>query len=410
MKRLLRISLDLAVFSFIPVLSWFALGLIVDKNLSNVFTLTYPIQFIWLMLKSIFGTGANISKEKDKNENAVLCGMTLGSIVGFIIFGFIVLNIESYIKFMNMDVGIYKEFAIYSVIQLYIQLVFAFVLEKLYFENNNKLANKYCITLNILNFCVLMVSALIFENKMSMVITTLIAISVYVMLVTIKQFRKFKFSSNVTNFIKYDSVEIFNNFAFFLIYLFGLKNAFAYGEAYVVAWNFIALITDTQWDCFEAIATVAKIDISQNKFNYKVHRKNAYILFGILLTTVFLMFFILYRLYELNLIITLVFLSFDVVNFIVYPIYRIKTCYLQLEYSAVKTTTNKIVSSGLRMIILFMKTPYCTGLGQVCSAIYQYISVNKMFHTNYKINADGTISKIEVKENIDGKIKDRLYT
>ena len=38
MKRLLRISLDSAVFSFIPVLSWFALGLIVDKNLSNVFT------------------------------------------------------------------------------------------------------------------------------------------------------------------------------------------------------------------------------------------------------------------------------------------------------------------------------------------------------------------------------------
>ena len=45
-------------------------------------------------------------------------------------------------------------------------------------------------------------------------------------------------------------------------------------------------------------------NISQNKFNYKEHRKNAYILFGILLTSICLMFIILYGLYELDLIIT----------------------------------------------------------------------------------------------------------
>ncbi len=393
MKRLLRISFNSAVFSFIPILSWFALGLIVDKNLINVFTLTYPIQFIWAMMKSIFGTGANISKEKDKNENAVLSGMTLGTIIGFVVFGFIVLNIESYINFMNMNVAIYKEFSVYSVIQLYIQLIFSFVLEKLYFENKNKLANKYCITLNILNFIVLVILSLIFKDKMSIVITTLLVIFIYVMILTIKQYKEFKFKCNLINCIKYDSVEIFNNFAFFLIFLFGLSNALEYGAKYAIALNFIALITDTQWDAFDAISTVAKIDISQNKFNYKEHRRNAYILFGILLTTVFLMFTTLYRLYELDLIITLIFLSFELINLCIYPIYRIKTCYLQLEYSAVKTTTNKIVSSALRMIMSFMKTPFCTGIGQVCSSIYQFISINIIFYKNYKINTNGTISK-----------------
>ena len=72
MKRLLRISFNAAFFSLIPILSWFTLGAIVDQNLVKVFTLTYPLQFIWAMLKSIFGTGANISKEKDKDEDAVL--------------------------------------------------------------------------------------------------------------------------------------------------------------------------------------------------------------------------------------------------------------------------------------------------------------------------------------------------
>ena len=395
MKRLLRISFNSAFFSFIPILSWFALGLIVDKNLTNIFTLTYPIQFVWTLLKAIFGTGANISKEKDKNSNAVLSGMTLGIILGLIIFGFIVLNIESYIKFMNMDVSIYKEFAIYSVIQLYLNLVFSLVLEKLYFENKEKLANKYCIILNILNFIVLVMSALIFKDKMSIVITTLSAIFMYVSIVTIKQYKKFKFSCNVINFIKYDSVEIFNNFAFFLIFLFGLSNALEYGAKYAIALNFIALITDTQWDSFDAISTVAKIDISQNKFNYKEHKRNAYMLLGILLTTVFLMFITLYGLYELDLIITLIFLSFELANFVIYPIYKIKTCYLQLEYSATKTTTNKIASSGLRMVLSLLKTPYCTGIGQVCSSIYQFFSINIMFYRNYKINNDGTITNIK---------------
>ena len=39
---------------------------------------------------------------------------------------------------MNMDFEIYKEFAVYSILQLYIQLVFSFVLEKLYFEGKEK--------------------------------------------------------------------------------------------------------------------------------------------------------------------------------------------------------------------------------------------------------------------------------
>ena len=102
MKRLLRIASNSAIFSFIPILSWFCLGLLVDKNLVNVFTLTYPLQFIWVLLKSIFATGPNISKEKDKDENAVLSGMTAGIIVGLIIFGLFAINVKKYVEFMNM--------------------------------------------------------------------------------------------------------------------------------------------------------------------------------------------------------------------------------------------------------------------------------------------------------------------
>ena len=393
MKRLLKISFDLALLSFIPILSWFCLSLIIDKNLINIFTLTYPMQFIWYILKSIFSTGANISKEKDKNNNAVMSGIVIGSMVAFIIFGFIVINIDKYINFMNMDITLYKTFAIYSVIQLFIQLVFAFVLEKLYYEEKNDIANKYSLGFNLLNFIVLIGSSLLCKNQTIIITITLLSILIYTIYVAIKSFNKFKFKIDILKCIKYDSVELFNNIAFFFIFLFGLSNAMEFGEQYTLALTFVALITDTQWDVYDAISIAAKIDISKEKFNYKEHINNAYKLLLILLFTVLLMFVVLYRFYGLDMILVAIYFSFELINFSIYPIYKLKTCYLQLEYSAVKTTVNKIVSSTLRMFISLLKTPFCTGLGQVSSSIYQLISLNTMFNKNYKIENNGYIKR-----------------
>lgn len=391
MKRLLRIASNLAIFSFIPILSWFCLGLLVDKNLVNVFMLTYPLQFIFELLKSIFATGANISKEKDKDENAVLSGMTAGTVVGLIIFGLFAINAKRYVEFMNMDFEIYKEFAVYSILQLYIQLVFSFVLEKLYFDGEEKKANKYCIQLNLLNFIVLIITAIFTKNKMIIAGITLMAIFVYVLVVAIKQYKKFKFELHIIKYIKYESVEIANNILFFLIFLFGLSNAMEFGEKYTVALNFVALITDTQWDSFEAISTVAKIDISKNEFNYKEHRNNAYKLDVILMVTTFIMLLISYGFYKLDLGITLIYLSFELINFIIYPVYKIKTCYLQLTKFAKEITTNEITAGILRFFISLLKTPYCTGIGQVTSSLYQFLTVNIMFNKNFKIDKEGKV-------------------
>lgn len=393
MKRLLRISFNSAIFSLIPILSWFMLGLLVDKNLVNVFTLTYPLQFIWALMKSIFATGADISKEKDKNDNTVLSGMTLGIVIGFIVFGIFAINVRKYIEFMNMDYEVYKEFALYSIFQLYIQLVFAFVLEKLYFEDKEKLANKYCMQFNLLNFAILIVSAIILKSKMQIVVVTLIAILIYTLYVTIKQYKRFKFEINIINCLKYESVEICNNILFFLIFLFGLSNALQFGEKYILALNFVALITDTQWDSFEAIKTVSKIDISKEKFNYKNHKLNAYKLLGILLTTVFIMLVVSLKYYSLDLKITAIYLSFELINFIIYPIYSIKTSYLQLEKYEIKVTSNKLFDGILRMIMSLLKTPYCTGIGQVTSSLYQFITVNMIFHRNFVIDKNGIVIK-----------------
>lgn len=393
MKRLLRISFDLSLLSFIPIISWFLLGIIVDKNLINIFTLTYPLQFIYYIIKSIFSTGANISKEKDKNKDAVMSGLILGTIVSIIIFTVILLNVDNYISFMNMDISIYKNFTIYSILQLFICLEFAMMQDKLYYEEKNKLANKHSLVFNLLNFILLIGTSLITKNQIIIIATTLIPLTLYTLYIYIKNGNKFKFNINVLKCIKYDSVELFNNIAFFLIFLFGLSNALEYGEMYATALTFIALITDTQWDTFDAIKEAATIDISKRKFNYIEHRNNAYKLLGILFGTSLMMFALLYRFYDLDFKITMIYFSFEIVNFLIYPIYRIKTCYLQLEYSAFKTTSNKIIASILRMFMSLLKTPFCTGIGQVCSSVYQFMTVSIMFGHNFKIDKTGCVIK-----------------
>lgn len=54
MKRLIIIATNAIIFSLIPILCWFGLGILVDKNLVNVFSITYPLQFIYSFIKSLF--------------------------------------------------------------------------------------------------------------------------------------------------------------------------------------------------------------------------------------------------------------------------------------------------------------------------------------------------------------------
>ena len=78
-------------------------------------------------------------------------------------------------------------------------------------------------------------------------------------------------------------------------------------------------------------------------------------------------------------------------NFVLYPVYSIKTCYLQLEKFEIKVTSNKLFAGILRMIMSLLKTPYCTGIGQVTSSLYQFITVNLIFHKNFVIDKDGKV-------------------
>ena len=387
MNRLFRISFDTFLTSVTPILGWFLIGILVDKNLINIFSLIYPMQFVISSIQSIFGTGANISAIKDNNKDSVFSGFILGTILGILILGSIVLNIDKYITFMNMDIQIYRIFAIYAVIQMFLQLLLNLSLCKLYYEDDNKRANKYSFFFNLINFLTLVIMSIVTKNQIVISSISLIATTIFTLLMIFRTVKITGFKINLRNCIKYDSVYLFAEISMFIIYLFGFKNAFNFGEKYILATSFATLITDTQWDISYAIKTVAQIDITKKIFSYKQHIKNSRKLIYILILSTLIMGLILYPSYKSDLTATFFIVSIELISLYLYPVYITKLTFIQLEYSAMKATISKQIANILRIFCSFIPSPFCTSFGLAVSVIYQLTSTHYIVTKN-KINLE----------------------
>lgn len=373
MKRLLRISFDIFIMSFTPIISWFLIGIIINKDLTNVFSLTYPLQCLMGIIVSIFGVGANVCIYKDGNKNAANNGIMYGILVSVVIFGLIALNCENYINFMNMDKDIYLIFGKYSILQILLQTILHLILTKLYYLELNNKANKIALLFNIINFITLISTAIITKNQLITSRITLIILTIFDIVLLLKNVNKIDFKLNLKNCFKYDSVSCSISIMFFIIYLFGFSNSFAFGEKYLIAITFATLVTDIQWDMSSAIKTVAKIDIVKKKFSYECHFKNALKFTMMLILSVILMSFIIYPIYNPNVSVVMIFILLHMIDFAMTPFKNIKICYLELEDSASKTTLNTIIAYIIRTVISILQTPFCTILGQISSSTYEFI-------------------------------------
>lgn len=373
MKRLLRIGFDIFITSFTPIITWLLIGLIISKDLTNVFALTYPIQCLMSIIISIFGVGANVSRIRDNNKNSVNNGILYGTIISIILFGLIALNSRHYINFMNMNEGIYLIFCTYSILQILLQTILHLVLTKLYYLELNKKANKISFLFNIINFLTLISVSLVTKNQLLVSVITLVVLAIFDIILFVKNIGKIDLKFNLKNCFKYDLVSCSTNFMYFIIYLFGFSNSFLFGEKYVVAITFATLITDVQWDMSDAIKTAAKIDIVKRRFDYNEHLKNAIKFISLLIISVIITGVVIYPIYNPNLLIVCIFVFLHILDFIMAPFINIKLCCLEIEHSPVKTTINTLIANFIRTIASLLPTPFCTIIGQMCSSIYELI-------------------------------------
>ena len=372
MKRLLQISLDTLLISILPIIMWIILGFTITKEISNVFSLTYPLQFFYMIFVSLFAIGPNITARKTNNKDIVYSNMLFGLLIVGLLTLILVINVNTYIKLMNMNVNTYHHFCIYSIIWMYLSFIMQLIMQKLYYDNKNNESNKINIIFNLTNFILIIILTSILKDYIAIIITLVIDFLI-ISIEFIKYYKKTKFCLQIKQNIKYTSFNILKNIGMFLIYGIGFGNSFSFGEKYATAINFESLTTDTQWDMLDSVDIASKIDLAENKFNYKESQKNAYKLLSILIFTIFIMNLTLYWYFKPDLIVLVIILAVQIIDMLIDPLKTLRMSYIQLNDNNKKHNVFYLLSRLIRLICSFIPSAFCTYIGQAISAIYLYI-------------------------------------
>lgn len=372
MKRLLRISLDLLLVSVLPIAMWLVLGIIVRPEIANVFSLTYPLQFVFNIFIAIFGVGPNITARKLKDKNIVSTNLMVGMFVVVMFVATVCLNVDWYIELMSLEPEIYRDFCTYAIIWIGLVCIISIISQKLYYVGKNKASNIMNLILSLSNFILIVGLNLIMETRSAINLTLVVDVLI-VLFFLLRNFEKHKFSLKLFQNIKNTSFTLIEQSCNSLTYGVGFANSFSYGKAFIDAINFETLTTDAQWDALEAVGVAAKIDFTENKFRLRKTLKNAYKLVAILLGTVAIMNVGLYWYYRPELWILLIILGIQVIDMLMTPIIMCYWSYMQIIDNKPKHNVMLFGIRTIRAVCSFIPTGFCTYIGQLLSMLARYI-------------------------------------
>lgn len=372
MKRLFQISFDTLMVSLLPILLWIILGFILNKEISYIFTLTYPFQFLYMIFLNLFGIGPNITAQKRNSPNIVNSNMLLGIImVGFFTF-FILMYIDKYILLMNLNVEDYHLFTSYSIILFYFNFIIQLISIKLYYQSRNTDSNKLNLLFNLGNFSFIVILSVCIQNRFLVVFITLFFDFILVLFYFFQNFSLGIFPFYIKDNIRYTSFELLKNMGMLLTYGVGYKVVFSYGVKYIAAINLEGITTDAQWDMLSSVDTAAKIDLSKNEFNYRKSLKDAYQLVFILIFSSIVMNVFLYDYYHPNLSVLILILLVQFMDMLITPLKDLKMAYLQVNMSNFKNNFFYLLSRFFRLLCSFIPSAFCTYIGQFVSMVYIY--------------------------------------
>lgn len=368
MKRLLQICFDTLLISILPILMWILLGFIVTKDISNVFSLTYPLQFFFMFFESLFSKGPNVVAKKINQKAVIDSNIVFGTVLVGILTIVLCINVDWYIGFLGMDASLYHNYCLYSVLFLYLSYVIQLILQKLYFNNENGRANKITSFFNITNFLAIICLSMLIRQEAAIGITLLIDLFIVTM-VFVKNVRVDNFSIKVRESIKFSSFNLLRNISMLLIYVVGFRRSFVFGAIYVTTINFESLTTDAQWDMLYSIDTVSKIDFAENKFDYKTSLKNAYKLIVLLIMSSILLNVALFWYFKPDLGVLLILLAVQYIDMLLDPLKTLRLNYLQIQDNSVKHNIFYVFNRIVRFGCSFIPSVFCTYIAQAVSIV-----------------------------------------
>ena len=347
---------------------------------------------MWWQFFKVFSPLPPTFVQTKREKNCVDTGIILGLIFSTITFTLLAVFVDDYITFMNMSPEIYRNFTLMSFGELFLSFVLSMLTEKMYSKDKDKQANLCTIGFIALNFATVVLTALITKNQLIIVLVNFVSLFVYVLVWFCLTVKKFKFDFNIIQNFKYESLYTLGNVLMLVTYLFGYSSVFSFGGEYVVALNFVNLITDPQWDALEAMDKIAKIDISNSENNYKKALKNSAVISSTYCLSSIVLFFALFKTYKVVLTIGLIYLAIQIADMLLEVFLSNLQPFLQIEYSPTKSTIISLVSKILRALIsILWVNPYNTNVGQIGIDILIVVAFFIMRFRNFKLSNDGTL-------------------
>ena len=383
LKRMIQIGEITIINSLTPILTWVILGFITyNKNLINIFSLTYSIQFIPYLLLALFVTGNIIGNKKNKlDKGYIYSGIIVANLIAFFAILITTFHIESVMEFMGVMDKSYKSWFLYSLWFMFLEVPLTQVLELLYFENKDDEAKKisfvfnllYCLTINIIYMCV--------RKELPAVIISIFILAAYTYYQVIKHMMSFEFKLNVFKGCKYQLSVISSNLMMFIIYLFGMKAVFEYSPDFALAVSLCSMMTDTQWDMIiNSICTISKVEMSNGIYKIEDLLNASKIYVMIMILSMWILLLLGYNIYRPKLEFVIAILLFETVDMLFVQTRYVKQTWIDIEISSKWSVYLVMFTKIMRMLISISGISiYALWIAQCVSGIINAVGFNFLY-------------------------------
>lgn len=375
-KRMFKTSVGYAVNSLLPILSWILWGVLIDKDLSATFSLTYPLQMLWSLIYDIFGYGCYslTIKDKDSSEDYFQSGLILGSIVYLIMFGLVIVFHRDYITAMGYLDEKYIPCCLFSMMT-FITCGISTLCSLYYsFKEDEKKASNILIFYNFCVYISLIVALFVTRNSYySALFSVIIAVLCTIFIFT-KTVKRVKIKFDVLKGVNYIQGELVASVGMFIIYFFGIGKMMYNDFRIAFTFSIWTQITDWVWDVLcNLIPIIIRVDTAKGRFDFKKSCKDIFKVFGVLFLIIICESLVAINIFELNLKYLLFFACMDMFDMLLYLPRRILNSSLSMKGYSGRMAIIEVLSYSLR-VFLSLSLP-------VRIAVYTAQAVSALFKT-----------------------------
>jgi len=402
MKRAIKLAIGYSMHSLIPIISWWIWGILKDPDYVSVFTLTYPLQFIWSTILLIFGYGFQtyvLKQEKESTkESLAISGLAIGSalyIIAFVILAFFAVDFKNLMGYVDDK---YTIPCVYSILTFILSGIASLLSAYYNFKEDYSKGEKILIKYNLINYTILVMNILIFKNEI-VVITLSIAISsLYIFSKLLKEVisnrKNIRLSINIIEPMKLVLVELAEQLGLFVTYIFGIGNLATNNFSIIITFSVWTEVIDWIWDAQSNVApTMVRIDTATEKFNFRKSVTELLKLDIIFIALIITQLAILYPFIHFDIKWILIFALFDVTDLLIHTLRVTIINYLSTKGDNKIIALQELIGYVIRAsITIGIPTLLAMFIAQLVAGAYKTIS-SLIIYARYNKNLLKTPSR-----------------